>query len=345
MLAWLEKPWLRFATFFGAGLLAFAISMVVGFPDDQLKEIATVQAEKALGPKYKVSIDELDFWWFPGLSFKGVQVEERAVKTDEPVDPDLPVDLPMKVRIESINARLAPLSSLLNLAPTIAFSIDVGGGDIDGDVAIASESTLRLNLDELDLRATPALASLTGMPFFGTLSGDIEWVVDSKLQPKSGFMRFSGSQLTLGPATIITEKFPPMTYFEIPQTNFGTLAVDLELPEESKGQKLTIKKFESSGRDIRFEAWGSVAPSSRLARSKADIKLRMQLDDQFVKKNNLAPLLNVGEVRKGKANDWYGFALLGTFDRLQFKGSAAAAAGESSKAAAPIGLPATPGKP
>ena len=333
MLAWLDKPFIRFASFFLAGLLAFAISVIVGFPDDQIREIATVQAEKALGPKYKVRIDELDFWWFPGLSLKGVQIEERKVE-EIPEDPDVPVDLPMKVRIERVSARLAPLSSLMNLAPTVSFEIDVQGGTINGTVAIGKEIAIDADFSELDLRATPSIAAFTGMPFFGTLSGEVQWTLDSKMQPKGGYLKFSGSQLTIGPATIMTDKFPPMTYFEIPQTNFGTLAIDMAMSGDGKSNKLQINKLESSGRDIRLEAWGDIAASGRAARSRPDVKLRLQLDDQFVKKNNIAPLLNVNEFRKGKARDWYGFTLGGTFDRIQFKGSAASAAGPS-KAPAP----------
>jgi hypothetical protein len=63
--------------------------------------------------------------------------------------------------------------------------------------------------------------------------------------------------------------------------------------------------------------------------------MRLQLDDTFVKDNSLSPLLNVGEVRKGKGRDWYGFTLNGTFDRIQFKGSAAASQGNKEAPAQP----------
>jgi len=328
MLAWLDKPLWKFATIAVAGFLSFSISAGLSFPDDELKEIVIVQAEKALGPKYKVRIDELDVWWFTGVSLDGIQIEER-VNDDVPIDPDIPADLPMKVRITSVRARLTPLLSLFHLAPTVEFEVDVDGGIIEGTASFGSEgTTIRAQVDKLDLRTTPALASFTGVPFFGELSADIEWTLSPKLQPTAGFVRLSGSQLTLGPATVMTEKFPPMTYFEIPQTNFGTLAVDLEFSEDNKTSGLLkIKKMETSGRDIRLEAWGSVDTATTLKRSKVDVKMRTQLDETFVKKNSIAPFLNVNEVRKGKNRDWYGFTISGIVDRIQFKGSTDAATG------------------
>jgi len=316
------------ATIAVAGFLSFSISAGLSFPDDELKEIVIVQAEKALGPKYKVRIDELDVWWFTGVSLDGIQIEER-VNDDVPIDPDIPADLPMKVRITSVRARLTPLLSLFHLAPTVEFEVDVDGGIIEGTASFGSEgTTIRAQVDKLDLRTTPALASFTGVPFFGELSADIEWTLSPKLQPTAGFVRLSGSQLTLGPATVMTEKFPPMTYFEIPQTNFGTLAVDLEFSEDNKTSGLLkIKKMETSGRDIRLEAWGSVDTATTLKRSKVDVKMRTQLDETFVKKNSIAPFLNVNEVRKGKNRDWYGFTISGIVDRIQFKGSTDAATG------------------
>ncbi len=335
MLVWLDKPVWKFATIAVAGFLSFSISAALSFPDNELKEIVIVQAEKALGPKYKVRIDELDLWWLTGLTLEGVQIEER-VNDDIPIDPDIPADLPMKVRITSVSARFTPLLSLFHLAPTLEFEADVDGGLVEGTASFGSGgTTIRAQVDQLDLRKTPAITQFTGVPFFGELSADIEWTLSPKLQPTSGFVRLSGSQLTLGPATVMTEKFPPMTYFEIPSTNFGTLAVDLEFSEDDKAAGLLkIKKMETSGRDIRLEAWGSVDTASTLKRSKVDVKMRTQLDETFVKKNSIAPFLNVNEVRKGKNRDWYGFAITGIVDKIQFKGSTDAAAGPKEKPAA-----------
>lgn len=330
MFAWLENPLWRYVTFSAAGTLSFGLAVAVSFPDEDLKEIAVVQLEKVIGPKYKVRIDDLDLWWLSGATLEGIQLEERVTETEEPTpeDEDLPADLPTKVRIESLSARFAPLSSLFNLAPTVVFQVDVEGGIIEGSAGIGKTVDIHAEFNNLDLRKTPALVSFTGMPFFGELSGEIDWTLDSSQKPVEGAVKLSGSQLTIGPATIMTDKFPPMTYFEIPQTNFGSVAVNMEMkPDEKKGGALKIAKFETSGRDIRLEAWGDVTTAGHVARARPNVQMRLQLDDTFVKKNDLAPLLNVNEFRKGKGKEWYGFSLTGSVDRIQFKGSSAAANG------------------
>lgn len=328
MLTWLENPVWRVGTFSAAAFFSFALAIAISFPDEQIKEIATVKIEKAVGAKYKVRIDDLDIWRLSGARLEGVQIEERITEPAEPVDEDAPADLPMKVRISSIGARLAPIASLFNLAPTVAFEIDVDGGVISGTAAVGTTTRVEATFNDLDLRQTPSLTSFTGIPFFGELSGDIDLLLDKGMRPTEGHVRFAGSQLTLGPATVMTEKFPPMTYFEIPQTNFGTLAVNMEMEAgEKKSGVLNIRKFETSGRDIRLEAWGDVATTNNVGRARPNVQMRLQLDDTFVKKNNLAPLLNVNEFRKGKAKDWYGFALTGSVEKIQFKGSPTAANG------------------
>lgn len=330
ILSSLEKPLVRYPVYLFTGFVIFALSMALTFPDDEIKEIISVQAEKQLDHKYRVYIGELDLWRLSGIALESVSIEERVDETEE-VNPDLPPELPTKIRLQSVRARFAPLASLLNLAPTVVFDADTGGGIITGEFAYGqSESKLGVETQKLDLRQANLLTTLTGMPFFGEFDLETEFIFDSKFQPVDGYVKARGQQITIGPATIQTDKFPPMSYFEIPQTNFGTILIDLDMAEpvnERASATLEFNRFESSGRDIRMEMWGNIGMAPKFGRARPKLQMRLQLDDTFVKDNSLSPLLNVGEVRKGKGRDWYGFTLNGTFDRIQFKGSAAASQG------------------
>jgi len=330
MLAWLEKPIIRWPAYIATGLIVFTIAMAFSFPDDEIKEILAVEAEKALGHKYRVTIGELDLWRLSGVSLHLVSLEERVI-TKEPIDPNLPETLPTRIRLQTVRVRLAPIDSLLNLAPTVVFDSETGGGRLHGALELSpSAPVLSVKTKGLDLRQANLLTTMTGMPFFGELDLDIRFEFDSKFQPMDGHVSVQGRQLTIGPATIKTDKFPPMSYFEIPQTSFGTMVIQMEM-ERAKDvkdpSKLNISRFESSGRDIRMEMWGDITMAPKFGRARPKLEMRLQLDDSFVKDNSLAPLLNVAEFRKGKGRDWYGFVMNGTFEKLQFKGSAAASTG------------------
>lgn len=333
MLALMDKTIVRIPVYIGVGIFFVFVSMGLTFPDDEIKEILIVQAEEQLGGEYRVRITELDIWWFTGVTLEGVSIEERVDPNDEPAETDeegLPADLPMKVRLTEVSARLAILSSLFNFAPVVEFEADVGGGVVEGDVVIgSSEHEVSVEVDALDLRQTSALLALTGIPFFGELNADMNFVIDAKTRvPTDGSIKLSGNQLTLGPATVRTDKFPPLTFFEVPQTNFGTLDIDMQVKtQKPRGAKLDIATFTTSGRDVRTEAWGDVELSTRFERHRPNVELRLQFDEGFVKKNSLAPLLNVKQFRRGQNKDWYGFVLYGTLGKIQFKGSTQAAQG------------------
>lgn len=347
MLAMLDRPVVRAAAYAGFGFVVFLASLAATFPDDQIKDILTVQIEQQLGGKYSVEVADLDVWWFTGVSLEGVTIEERVDPADLPVltpeeeEAGLPAEMPMKVTIPRISARLALLRSILG--PTVEFELDLGGGVVDGYARMGSDSRdVHVEIDALDLRKTLALTAFTGMPFFGELSGTIDLQLDpDKPMVSGGTIELTGDKLTIGPATIKTDKFPPITYLEIPQTNFGSLEIkmavkddkaaaeDGKAPAKTPGarRQMSIDTFKWSGRDIRGDMWGVFKLASRMEQVSADVEMRMQLDEGFVKKNSLGPLLNVAEIRKGKNKDWFGLRLYGTLKNIRFKGSPASAAG------------------
>lgn len=349
MLAMLDRPVVRVGVYASFGFVVFLLALAATFPDEQIKDIVTVQLEKQLGGKYDVEVSDLDVWWFTGVSLENVTIKERVdpadlpVQTQEEADAGLPADMPMKVTIPRIAGRLALLRSLLG--PAVEFEIELGGGVIEGYVQMGSDSRdVHVEMDQLDLRKTVALTAFMGLPFFGELSGNIDVQMDpDKPSVIGGKIEISGEKLTVGPATIKTDKFPPITYLEIPQTNFGTLDISLAVKDDKnegaadptrppvpRGRReMAIETFKWSGRDIRGDMWGVFKLASRVDQTSADVEMRMQFDENFVKKNSLGPLLNVSEIRKGKNKDWFGLRLYGTLKNIRFKGSPSSAAGPS----------------
>lgn len=358
MLAFLDKPFVRLPVYAGFGLLVFIIAVAATFPDDQIKDIVSVEIEKQLGGKYTVDIADLDVWWITGVSLESVTIEERVdpAELEEQLakaeETGLPSTGPMKVSIPRVSGRLSLIRSILG-GPTVEFEIELSGGTIDGHFQQGSEQRkIYVDLGNLDLRKTTELSAFLGVPMFGELTGTVDLVMHpSKPMVTGGTVELHGEKLTVGPATIETDKFPPITYLDIPQTNFGTLDIELAVegasdadggdgdeeepgkpPARRKTDSMNIDTFEWSGRDVRGQMWGEFGLASRLEQTQADVEMRMQLDENFVKKNNLGPLLNVAEVRKGKNKDWFGFRLYGRLKNIRFKGSPQSAAGPEAAA-------------
>ncbi len=340
MLNFLQRPMVRLPVYAGFGLFVFMLAVLGTFPDTQIKDIIAVEIEKALDHKYSVEIADLDIWWLVGASLENVTISERVDPSKAPPPPSddeegLPQDLPMKVTIPSVAARLAPIQSVLSGGVAVAFEIDLGGGVVDGYFANGSEAReLHVEIGKLDLRRTLALTAFFGMPFFGDLEGTIDLQLDPKKPVATGgSIDLHGEKLTVGPATVKTDKFPPITYLEIPQTNFGTLDIEVEVVDKKGKPTMSVDSFKWSGRDIRGGIWGEVGLGAKLSSARPELEMRMQLDEGFVTKNSLGPLLNVAEVRNGKNKDWFGFRLYGRLGNLQFKGSPKSAGGPPVKPA------------
>lgn len=346
MMAFLDRPLMRLGAYAGFGFIVFLVALGATFPDEQVKDIVTVQLEKQLGGKYTVEVSDLDVWWFTGASLENVTLKERVDPSDVPPptteDEDgVAADLPMTVTIPRVSGRLALIRSVIAMAPALEFEIELGGGTIEGYVEFGSEErNVHVEMDALDLRKTIALTAFLGVPFFGEMTGEIDLQMHAtKPEITGGTIKLEGEKLTLGPATIKTDKFPPITYLEIPQTNFGTLDIQMKVAEpggddDPKAKSATrarremqIDKFNWEGRDIRGDMWGVFKLTSRMETTSADVRMRMQFDEAFVKNNNLGALLNVPEIRKGKNKEWFGLRLYGTLKNIRFKGNPAAAAG------------------
>ena len=351
-----ERKLVRYPLYVLWAMLAFAISLLIAFPDERVKQIIIVQVEKQLGYKYEVSIADLDVWWRLGVSLEGVKLKERwspqkKAQVAKDTAAGLPPAIPFSVTIPRIAGRLAPLDSILNGGVSGVGELDFEqGGVISVQGTLVGKNTkVALTFDDVDLMRSGILTQLTGIPGFGSLDGTVELTLDPKGSPFEGAIDLKGSKITIGPADVkkddlpgfVGDALPSMLVVEVPQTNFGNgqIKATIATPKGGRSPQLTFEQFASEGRDVRTELWGNVSLSAQLARSKADLKMRLQLDRAFLRKNDLGFILSMQQFKDGKGRDnWYGFQLRGVIGaRLKFTGSTAASAGPkgSSKAPAP----------
>jgi type II secretion system protein N len=342
----MERKIIRIPVYIAFGLASFLIAVAVTFPDQRVKEIAVVQMESQLGNEYDVTVEDLDLWWLTGVALEGITISERSQPSDKgggddekageadeeaAAAPGAPESKPLRVKIPQVAGKFAPLSSLFNLAPTVDFSVDLGGGDVDGSYVHGSDKReIDVAIDEINLKETELISEFLGLPVFGQLDGDIAIEMDAK-RPlvTGGSIKLDGKQLTIGPGTITSKKFGAMGFIDVPQTSFGTLTADLNIRQTKGGRdtELTFDKLSLKGRDIRGEVWGKIDLGRGLRGSRAKMEMRFQFNDQFIKKNSLQSVLNIKWLREGKSKEWYGFVLWGSLAKPNFKGAPTAAKG------------------
>lgn len=326
-----EKRIVRYPLYICFVIVSFALCLSLTFPGERVGQIIEVQAESALGPNYKVNVSDVSTWWMTGITMENVNISER-IDLNAKIDASKPPQKPLSVTIPQISARLAIIRSIINLGAAVEFEIDFEeGGDIDGHV-IATSSTRRVDMsfNGVDLRRSKIIQSLTGVPGFGMLDGDVDIELDAKGTILAGKIDLTGSKVTLGPGILETNKIPSMVFIDVPQTNFGNLKIKADVVEEKKQKKFVIKDINSNGRDVEMQTWGDIKLNKSLARSILNLSMRMNFKPEYIKKNSLGSLLSLGPLFEGKgAGGWHGFTFSGTTKRLRFKGNRQVASGPS----------------
>lgn len=330
---WWEKRFFRIVAYMAFGLFFFMIFMVVTFPQHRVKQIASVQIEKALDNRYEVTISDMGFWRFTGVQMRGIQIKEREITGADgrPVDENAPMIVP--ITVSRISARLAPIRSLLNRGPTINYQVEVGPGSvIRGQVVQSGPNVdIGVRLNRLDLREATLLTNYIGMPLFGVLDGKVDLRIDTRTGAiAAGNIDLTGQQLTLPETTVTWSWIPVFTQLDLPTTSFGNLRARIRIEQQEGGQgvsRLTFDEFMTQGRDINTQAWGHVDMNPRRG-NQFGLEMRMAVNDEYVTANDLGFLFNYPMIREGRDGEWYGFVFSGSpgSDNF-FRGSTTAARG------------------
>ncbi len=347
----MDRTIVRIPAYFAFGFAVFLVALVLTFPDERLKQIATVQIESQLANKYDVEIEDLDLWWLSGVELENVTLTERTGGSDDGADaegsddgsdggsgsdkpsddPDFN-DGPTQIKVQRIAAGFAPLGSVFNFAPTVDFLVDLGGGNIHGNYVHGSDGReVNVNIDDIDLKQTTVLESMLGVPVLGTLGGDISL----ELHPArplltGGHITLTGKQLMIDEATIQSDEFGPMAFIDVPSTSLGNLDARMVIDkgDNARTPSLQVEEFRfHGGRDVRGQVWGDVNLAERFGSSRPKLQMRFQFDDKYVRDNDLSSVLRIKWFRDGKNEDWYGFVLMGRMSNPRFEGAPSAGRG------------------
>lgn len=346
----MDRTIVRIPAYFAFGFAVFLVALVLTFPDERLKQIATVQIESQLANKYDVEIEDLDLWWLSGVELENVTLTERVDTSDDADDEDSDGDSangsdgedngenpdfdegPTQIKVQRIAAGFAPLGSVFNFAPTVDFLVDLGGGNIHGNYVHGSDGReVNVNIDDIDLKQTTVLESMLGVPVLGTLGGDISLALHpTRPLLTGGHITLTGKQLMIDEATIQSDEFGPMAFIDVPSTSLGNLdaRMVIEKGDNARTPSLQVEEFRfHGGRDVRGQVWGDVDLAERFGSSRPKLQMRFQFDDKFVRDNDLSSVLRIKWFRDGKNEDWYGFVLMGRMSKPRFEGAPSAGRG------------------
>jgi len=370
---WLTKT-LAYSAF---GLVVFLGTLLLTYPDGRISQIAAVQIENQLERRFdrnfEVDVDDFDLWWLWGAELEGVSIQRVPRQTDTNGDSSSnnssnndasdaadsqkskgaapkqkqknsasPTDRTLSLTVDSVGARLAPFSSLMNGALAVTYAVGLGDGTIGGTVVRGSDALdVSTSLDAVNLSEIEIIEQYSDLPVFGELSGDVSLsFMPNSPVVKSGNISIDGKQLQLGPKTGMKMEGLPIDP-DIPATNLGNLTIRMAISSEQPGRpQVKIETFNAEGRDIeRLQIWGNIELGSRLGRTKLRLKMRTKLRSEFIDKNNLGPILQIKQFRNGQRDDWYGFVAVGYLSDLNFKGASAATSGPPESGSEDADLP------
>ena len=343
-----DNPLIRIGGYVLFAFAIFLVALLVTFPDSKVKQIAAVQIEaqleKNMKKNFDVTVGDVDFWWLLGVELENLQIKEKRPSTTTDSaggesgedgsgsSQDAARSFPLNITIPSVAARLAPIDSALNLGLAAKFYLGLGGGSVTGSYVRASNrQTIYVSLNEIALKQTRLLQQFAGLPFFGTLRGDmeLEFALNKPLL-MGGYVDLATDKLTIGPKKEVKIEALPLGYVEIPRTNIGNMNFELGVDTETGGRpKLVVERFDSEGRDLQTQVWGSIQLANSIGMAEAELQMRIRLNPEFIRKNELSPVLRMKEFQNGKKGDWYGFVVLGRLNRPNFKGAQRAADGPS----------------
>ena len=323
---WWEKKYFRVVAYVAFAFFSFVVFLLMTFPDHRVKEITANQIEEVLDHRYDVRINDMGFWRLTGVKMEGIRLEERGED-----DGDGAIGSGLTVQLEELAGRFSPLRSLINRGPTASYRVDIGGGVVSGTAGqVGPNQEVTVSLNNLDLQDSTLIDSLLGVRLLGNLDGDIELTIDPTTGiATGGRVDVTGEQLTLGETVIRSDQIPILTELDLPTTSFGSLNLQMDIEETENGSRVEFERFDLRGRDVQMEVWGHIdlVPSG----GRPDVEMRLQVSENYVTEHDLGAVFNMSEFREGEFETdegyWYGFAISGHFDNLDFRGSSDAGRG------------------
>jgi type II secretion system protein N len=316
---------LRWAGYVAGYVLLLFAFFYLTFPYDQLKRrIINAYATTQLGSPTPGHLEIEDLTWsfaFPGVVASGIRMVTPPAATvnagDEAAKPKV-------IALDELSARISPLRLLFG-TQDIGFSADGMGGEVDGNIVIASsgrEYTIELN--DIAPGELPTIAETVGLPMTGTVNGKLNISLpEGKAALAQGDLKLTVDNLVIGDG-----KAKIRNTLAIPAVQVGTLEIEATI---TSGQ-LKIEQLRAKGPDLELEVEGRARLHDRVQQSMVDLLVRFAFTDKYKGKSDMTKAI-FGDpkspapglfdldptMKRAKQSDGsYNFAVTGTFDRLRY---------------------------
>ena len=290
-------PWLRRLILPAAGLLAFALFLVLTFPYDVLARRIEIEAQRAGA---EVTLGSVGPGGLAAVRARDVRVR-IAPPSGAPAWPELRFD----------RAVVSPdMLAMLLRRTSFGFSLQGYGGTARGHVALSNDprlpglSSFRLDARDLDLAAFP-LREMAGVSASG------------KLRVKADLPALLPVEVARGALNVALEDGAvtggTVAGFPLPRTALGRVDGSVNV---DKGIA-RVEKTDARGGDIEGEVDGSVNLRPLLSLSQADLHVRFRPSDRWLNEN--APIKGMmGLIQNARQGDGsYAFTFTGPLSRLQ----------------------------
>lgn len=257
--------WAAYPVFF---LFCFVFFAYQTFPYDRLADRIVQEARKR---GYELEIIDLTHAGLTGLTFENIRL---VLPPEDDSSPSL------DVIFDELTVK-ASLFSLLSDSKSYSFDAELAGGDADGDLTVGQDNLdIDAELQDIDLKAIPALRRFTKIPLAGIVNGDIELTMPSEVSESTGDVTLTIQGLKIGDGK---------SQLEIP--GWGGLTVDeadagnLELIATIEDGTATIERAESAGSDLDLAMLGNIRLARPLERSVLDLMFRAKVEDAYKKRS------------------------------------------------------------
>ena len=253
--------WAGYPLFFFACFLFFAYKT---FPYDRLAE-RLVQEAQMRG--YEIEITDLTNSGLTGLSFENLRVI---------MPPEQDGALPLDIVFEQLTVGTS-LFSMLSDTKSYTFDAELGGGDVEGDIALGTDTMeLDVEIDDIDLESLPGLRAFTKVPVTGTLNGEIALLMPSEPSESSGNVELTIEGLNVGDGESKLE-IPGWGGLTLDRADVGDLTF-IATVEDGTAE---IERAEAHGKDLEFDALGRVGLLRPLKRSELNVMVRAKIHDAY----------------------------------------------------------------
>lgn len=271
--------WAAYPAFFFTAFLFFAY---LTFPYDRVKEWVIQEIEnpetsdgRREASGYHLEIISLEPSFVTGVEATGV----RLIKLPEDAE-----ERPADITFEHIRARVSLLSLLMGDVG-VDFDTRVGGGDIEGQFAVAlsgESTTIDTTFSDVHLRRLGVLRGALGLPVGGTASGAIDVVLGAEPAGTSGTVELTVAGLTVGDGTAKLRLDGMGQGLTIDQIEAGDLNIELTIEEGIA----TLGQLRAHGADAELDGEGTIRVMSPIQNSRLDLLVRAKFTDTYREKSS-----------------------------------------------------------